>query len=56
MGKEKKKPISRKSYIKIKTEKSQDTGVVVQCRYCGASIDGTSVFCPFCGGVIGAEM
>jgi rubrerythrin len=57
MGKEKKKPVWRKSYIKIITEKkeAQDTGELAQCQYCGASIEGAAVYCPYCGRVREAE-
>jgi hypothetical protein len=53
MGKEKNEPVWRKSYIKIITERKdvQDTGAFVPCQYCGASIDFTAVYCPYCGRV-----
>jgi rubrerythrin len=57
MGKEKKKSVRRKSY-KITTKKKEllDTGASAQCQYCGASIDGTSIYCPYCGGVREVEI
>jgi rubrerythrin len=54
MGKQKnkKRPVHRKTH-RIITEKKDplDIDAYVECRYCGASIDRGSVYCPYCGGV-----
>jgi predicted amidophosphoribosyltransferase len=50
MEKKKRKPLWRKSYIKIITEKKADSEPdSVPCEYCGSPMPSAAIYCPGCG-------
>jgi len=50
MGRDKKKPVWRKSYIQIVTEKKgSKENEFISCEYCGSLMLFTSIKCPHCG-------
>jgi DNA-directed RNA polymerase subunit RPC12/RpoP len=50
MGKDKKKPVWRKSYIEIITERENPKeDELISCKYCGSLILPTSIKCSHCG-------